>query len=43
MIVVPIAIAWFQIHVSSSTTKGAQSNFRTITEVKKPMEFSIDS
>lgn len=33
MIVVPIAIAWFQIHVSSTNIKGAQSNFRTITEV----------
>lgn len=35
MIVVPIAIAWFQIHVSSSTTKGVQSNFQTITEVSE--------
>lgn len=33
MIVVPIAIAWFQIHVSSTNIKGAQTNFRTITEV----------
>lgn len=33
MIVVPIAIAWFQIHVSSASTKGAQVNFQTITEV----------
>lgn len=33
MIVVPIAIAWFQIHVSSATTKGSQSTFQTITEV----------
>lgn len=33
MIVVPIAIAWFQIHVSSTNIKGAQSSFRTITEV----------
>lgn len=34
MIVVPIAIAWFQIHVSSSTTKGVQSNFQPINEVR---------
>lgn len=33
MIIVPIAIAWFQIHVSSTNVKGVQTNFRTITEV----------
>lgn len=33
MIIVPIAIAWFQIHVSSSNSKGVQTNFQTITEV----------
>lgn len=33
MIIVPIAIAWFQIHVSSTNVKGVQSNFRTTTEV----------
>lgn len=34
MIIVPIVIAWFQIHVSSSSTKGLQTNFQTITEVR---------
>lgn len=33
MIIVPIAIVWFQIHVTSSSGKGAASNFQSITEV----------
>lgn len=40
MIIVPIAIAWFQIHVSSATTKGAQSNFQTINEVIYQINFA---
>lgn len=43
MIVVPIAIAWFQIHVSSTNVKGAQTNFRTITEVRSIIKTSFHS
>lgn len=35
MIIVPIAIAWFEIHVNSSSVKGAASNFQTLSEVNK--------
>lgn len=33
MIIVPIAIAWFQIHVSSGHTNGVQRIFDPIKEV----------
>lgn len=41
MIIVPIAIAWFQIHVSSGHTNGVQRIFDPIREVR--IYHSIDS
>lgn len=41
MIIVPIAIAWFQIHVSSASTNGVPSNFQTINEVHLFATFSF--
>lgn len=42
MIIVPIAIAWFQIHVSSGHTNGIQRIFDPIREVPVTIDFQIE-